>query len=418
MITHDEARILAGARADGELDPSRARDLDDHLAACEACSEFSRAIPRLSALASMLPREHAPATLPRRVGAALPGGELTRRPRLAWRIAPALAAALTVSVIATVLGPVPLIRLPRAEAAEALARISTFFVERQIESNFDPDGDAQAPGGGPYLTVERVWFKAPGFVRIERETTSPGRPKRSALVIERPGERYTETGSARTHDSGLLPEPRLPEPLSPTISLIGVDLGPGPVLLGRPTRRVELRFDREMRVAFVDAERFSILGIEESVVLEKQRAEGGTMLSERTVRIEYNQPLDDSLFAVPRVPPNDHGFRNSGLGALLVPPQAEIEGLDLITAGAGPEGRAALFARGALRVLVTVDASFEPAEPSRRVSSRVGSRPAIVVLSLYDLPMVQFQVDGHSVAVSAPLETDELILLASKMYPE
>jgi hypothetical protein len=423
MIDHDDARMFASARVDGELDPALVSDLDEHLTGCDACTDFAVAIPRLSALAAVLPRELAPDDLPARVGERLPAGAEPQqlaplRRRRSWRVrlVPSFAAALLVVLVVLLVGPTPVVRLPEAEAADALARISTFFVEREIESNVDPESGSLRPGA-TFLTRERIWFKAPGSVRIERETTVGGAPRRT-LQIERPGERYLENASGRFRETGLVPQPDLPEPLSPTISLLGQDVGAGPSVLGRTTRRVELRFDQEVRVAFVDAERFSVLGLEESVVLVKGPREGSTSARKRTVQLRYNPPLADSFFEIPAIAANDHGFRRAPIASLIAPPAGTPEGLDVVLAGKGPNGQAVLYAQGAFRVLVAIDAALTTADPSRRIPSQVGSRPAMVILSLYDLPRVKFEVEGHFVSVSAPLETDQLIALASAMYPE
>ncbi|MGH2785217.1 MAG: zf-HC2 domain-containing protein, partial [Actinomycetota bacterium] len=70
-MDHSEARMLASARSDGELEPDRFAELDAHVDGCDACRAFTEALPQLSVLASALPREHAPADLSRRVRAEL-----------------------------------------------------------------------------------------------------------------------------------------------------------------------------------------------------------------------------------------------------------------------------------------------------------------------------------------------------------
>ena len=408
-MEHDEARMLASARADDELEPARFAGLDEHLAICEPCRAFAAALPQLSVLAAALPRAHAPTDLTRRVRAGLaePRPQVSRVRR--WRLAPAIAAAIVVALVAVMVGSVPIVRLPRAEAADALTRITSLFIEREI-TFFGDDG---RPSG---ITKEKLWFKAPGLVRSEIESER-GR----TVFIERPGMRYREDATGRTLETGLLPSTApLPEPLTPTIALLGTESGPGPIVLGRPTRRIQLSFEGERRVAFVDASTFAVLGVEESVVLGKETIQGGRVTArKRTVALEYNLDIPASMFRIPAgARSTDHGAEARPLGTLTAPPAGRLEGLTLVAAAAGPQGEAILYAKGAFQVLVEIDVFAVTPSPSRSVSSRVGRREATLVLPLFGLPQIRFLVDGHRIFVRAPLPPEQLVELAEAMYPD
>ena len=62
-MDHHDAREMLSARADGELDPSAARALDDHLEGCAPCRTFGDGLARLRALAVELPRVREPERL-------------------------------------------------------------------------------------------------------------------------------------------------------------------------------------------------------------------------------------------------------------------------------------------------------------------------------------------------------------------
>jgi hypothetical protein len=409
-VDHDEARMLASARADGELETARIAELDEHLAICEPCRAFAAALPQLSVLAAALPREHAPTDLTRRVRAGMAHRTPRATPSRRWRLAPALTAAIVVGLIAVLVGSVPIVRVPRAEAADALTRITSLFIEREI-TFFDDDG---RPSG---ITREKLWFKAPGLVRSETRTED-GPP---ILFIERPGMRYREDATGRFLETGLLPSTApQPEPLTPTIALLGTESGPGPVVLGRPTRRIQLTFEGERRVAFVDASTFAVLGVEESVVLGKETIQGGRLKArKRTLALEYDLDLVDSLFQIPagaRI--TDHGAKPRPLGSLTAPPAGRLEGLTLVAAASGPQGEAILYAKGAFQVLVEINGFSGAPSPSRSESTRVGRREATLILPLFGLPEVRFQVGGHGVAVRAPLPPQQLLELAEQMYPD
>ena len=408
-MEHDEARMLVSARADGELEPARFAVLDEHLETCEPCRAFAGALPQLSVLAAALPREHAPTDLTRRVRAGLAVRPPRAKPSRRWRLAPALAAAIVVALVAVLVGTVPIVRVPRADAADALTRITSLFIEREI-TFFDEDGRQSG------ITREKIWFKAPGLVRSETESER-GR----TLFIERPGVRYREDASGGSLETGLLPSTSpLPEPLTPTVALLGTESGPGPTVLGRPTRRVQLSFEGERRVAFVDASTFAVLGVEESVVLGKETIRDGRVTArKRTVALEYNVEIADSLFRIPAgVRTTDHGAEPRPLGTLTVPPAGRLEGLTLVAAAAGPQGEAILYAKGAFQVLVAIDGFAVTPSPSRSASTQVGRRKATLILPLFGLPELRFGVDGHRVSVKAPFPPAQLVELAEQMYPD
>lgn len=408
-MDHEEARMLASARSDGELDPSRFADLDEHLAGCDGCRTFAGALPQLSALAAALPREHAPADLARRVRDVMRERPVVLASRRRWRVAPALAAVVVVAIVAVTVGTVPIVQVPTAEAARALARIETLYVEREV-TTFDEDGGVRE------VTRERIWFKAPGIVRTETQTGDE-----RVLVIEGPGYRYREDRNGKFLNTGLLPAlTPLPEPLTPTLSLIGTDIGPGPVILGRTTRRISVEFQGQRREALVDAERFTVLGMNEGVVLGKETVvRGRVAASKRTLALEYNPRLDGSLFEIPeeaRVIEN--GARSRPLGSLTAPPAGRLEGLTVVAAAQGAGVETILYADGAFQVAVRIDGPDSPPSLARRQAATIGSRPATVYLPLYGLPEIRFTVGTHRIAIQAPLPPAVLQELALRMYPE
>jgi len=415
-MDHAEARMLASARADGELDAGRAAELDEHLLSCGACRAFADAIPQLSALASALTRAQAPSELAEKVRRELaqPRSEravvLPMRPTMRpWRAASALVAALVVALVAVVVGPLPLVRVPTAAAARALSRIGSLHVEREIRSFDDP----QHPDRLTATVRESIWFRSPGLVRIE--TVQNGV---RTIEIRRPGVRYDEGPGGGSLRTGLLPTNELPEPLSPTILMIGRVTGEGPVTLGRRTVRVEARFDLERREALLDAERFLVVGAEESVVLAKTAITQRSRIEKRTLSIEYNPVLPDRLFAIPPgLFPVDAGARPQTPGSIAGAPASAPEGLDLVSSVSGRNGSGVLYAAGAFQVLVTIDAAPEDADSSERNAVEVAGRPGLVVLSLYRLPQVRFAVGGHTIVVSAPLPPVQVVELAARLYP-
>ena len=410
-MTHEEARTYASALADGELDGRLVPALDEHLAGCANCSAFGDRVRDLSSLASALPAEAAPAALLEAVTerlSAAPARTPQLRPAPRRRTSLAFAAVFAVTVVAVLGGlPLPTFRLSAAEATRALRRIESIFIERAVTDHTGPDS--------PTTTVERIWFKAPGLLRIERRTGG-----RVEIEIRRPGERYVRNVTGAFRETGLPPEENpVPEPLSPTIALLGNRVGPGPVVAGRATVRIEVQLGgREHRSALVDASRFVVLGSERNAIIQKRTTINGELVeTKRTLKIRYNPALPPTLFAIPEVPSVDRGFRAGGLGSLAAPPRAVPAGMTLVRAGAGPLGAAALFADGAFAVLVEVNGPSATSEGTVERQTTVAGRDATLALSLFDIPRVTFVVHGAQVTVVAPLEPDRLLALAASMYP-
>lgn len=399
MIDHARARELSSAEADGTA-TKHAGELSRHLDGCAECRAFAAGIDRLRVLAAALPRDRAPAGFTERVVAALPQRRRVL-PLRSWRLAPALAVALGV-VLVVLFRPATRFDLPHAEAAEALARIRTLYVEREIEM---PDGAT---------TRERIWFRAPGSVRIERTTEGGPFPRLPELVIERPGERYTKLGAIERYETGLPPAIDLPEPLSPAVVLIGRDAGAGPTVAGRPTRRVEASLpDGSRRVAFVDVSRFTVLGGEDAVVLGKEAfgPEGAPVSRKTTTALRYNEEIRGDLFRIPDAPPSDLGFRTAPPSSLRTRPRAIPEGFRLVRAGRGPDGEALLYTKGALRILV--EEGFRQLAISDAV--QVGGTDGVASYDLYETPVVAFTA-GIPITVSAPLPPEALAGLAAEMF--
>jgi anti-sigma factor RsiW len=79
-MTCDEAQILLHALIDGELDAGHAREVEDHIAGCPACSTQLNAYRQMSkAIAGADLRYTAPPALRRRIEAALPQAHLPNR---------------------------------------------------------------------------------------------------------------------------------------------------------------------------------------------------------------------------------------------------------------------------------------------------------------------------------------------------
>jgi hypothetical protein len=381
-VTHDDARLYASARADGEAAPDAA--LDEHLASCADCAAYAEGLARLSTLAAALPREAAPASFGRRV---------QRRRRLPrWAAAgAAVAAATAVLVVGTLPAGLPTFPPPDAAAAEPLRTLRSLYVERTVTG---PEGEA----------YERIWWRAPASVRVER--TEHGA---TVTRIETPVLSYD--GTTATHDPA--PSIPLPEPLSVTAALLGRDLGPGPVVAGRTTRRVELTVGGGRRVAYVDTERALALGGDETLVLGK--ASGS--VTKRVTRVDRDPGVPDALFQAPDgAPAADGGFRTRDLGDLSIEPERLPRGFATVRAGAGPAGESLLLADGSLPLLVTTRPVDHAGEVTVRAVGR-GPRTYLVTLALYDPPMVEFLRDGVSLKVSAPLPVDSLLDLADAMYP-
>jgi hypothetical protein len=378
-MTHDEVRDLASAVADGEAVPTAA--YDSHVAGCVPCADYAASLDRLRALTLALPREAAPATLPARVAARI-GARVGARRR--WRLAfvPAVAV-VTAAVVAVLPGPASFPVRP-AGAAEPLLRMRSLYVERTVS-----DGHVTA--------TERIWWRAPGSVRIERG---------GSVEIRTPSSTY-EGG---LYTTGVPPAIALPEPISPAVALLGTDTGPGPVVAGRPTRRYVLTIGGDTRVAYVEAG--VELGADERIVLSKI----GGAVEKRVTTVRLDEDLPDSLFR----PPADAtrtgaGFRAKPLGSLRVAPNTRPEGFRVVRAGRGPEGDAVLFARGSLPVLVRTGGLAFTERGEVRSVVREG-RTYLVQVDLYAPPQVELPYRG--VTVSAPLPLDALVDLAARMYPE
>jgi hypothetical protein len=385
-MTHDEVRDLLGAVADGEA--ARTPALATHLRECAGCAAYDDGLARLSALTAALPRDRAPSTLPDRVTR-----RIRRRRRARWYV-PALAAA-TAALVALPLLPGPqaaLTPLPPAAAAEPLLSLRSLYVERTVTD-------------GTTTSRERIWWRAPASVRIERHVTERGGETYDTLTIETPGSRYDE-GALTT---GLPPSVALPEPLSVTTALLGTDRGPGPVVAGLPTRTYEVVVDGETRTAQV-ADGIALGGTDSSIVLSKT---GGRGVTKTTRRVDVNAAVPDALFDPPQGPARDAGFAERDLGDLGIDPVRRPEGFAVVRAGSGPEGEAALFARGSLPVLVTSGGLRGDGEV-RTVT--YGGAPYLVRVHLYDVPSVQLDTGHGVVTVSAPLPLDSLVALATAMY--
>jgi len=383
-VNHDDARLHLSARADGEAHD--APGLDAHLASCEDCRAYADGLARLTTLARALPREQAPRDLPRRVASRL------RRRRLR-RYVPAVALATAGLVALTVLpSGTGTFAPPPAAAAEPLRTLRSLYLERTVTGG--PEGDV----------TERIWFRAPASVRVERTTGGVTHTR-----IETPGVTY-EDGLTRYATAPGIP---LPEPLSPTVLLLGTDTGPGPVIAGRATRRVQLQVAGAARIAYVDTERALALGGEEVLVLGKQ----GGAVTKRVTRVDRDPVIPDETFVPPREATRvDDGFRARRLDALSIDPARLPEGFEPVLVGSGPSGESALFADGSLPLLVTT-APTAGGDVDVRAVER-GRRTYLVTLDLYAPPTVEFLRAGVSVKVTAPLPVESLLDIADRMYPE
>lgn len=387
-MTHDDARLHASARADGEAHDAAA--LDAHLAGCAECAAYARGLARLSTLAAALPREPAPRDLVATVTRHVRRRRLARGVRLGAGLAAATAAAVVLTTLPVTTGTFP---APPAAAAEPLRALRSIYVERTVTS---PEGEA----------TERIWFRAPASVRIERVVD--GGPVE--VTIDTPGTTY-EGGVVTRHAAPGIP---LPEPISPTVSLLGRDAGPGPTIAGRATRRVELTVGSERRTAYVDVERALALGADEVLVLTKL----GGQVTKRVTRVDRDAAVPDSLFAPPAGASEvDGGFRVRGLGSLGIAPRRLPEGYLPVLVGSDPAGESALFADGSLPLLVTT----RPVDTDRPTDVRTvarGDRTYVVTVSLYAPPSVAFFRDGDAVTLVSPLPVDSLLAMAEAMYPE
>jgi len=395
VIDHADARELLSARLDGELPEERAPELDVHLTTCAECRAFFDDAMGLRALIAELPREE-------------PGELFARRrapSRFKLRLAPAIAAALIV-VLFLVLGSPPGFKVPVADAARALTTIRTFYAEREVTQ------------GGETIR-EKIWFQAPGFLRIERKTA-----RGTQIIVERPGARYEQLGTYRTLTTGLPPDVNvLPEPLSPSIALLGTLVGPGPVIDGRQTLRYELDLGQNRtRTADVDAERFTALGTTESLVLSKEAAAGGNSAGrKRVLDFRINEPIDASTFTFPSIPSIqtvDEGWRTTPSARAEIPPVRVPNGFRLITAATGPGGMRQVYARDSFGIQIGVS-SEEPVgntSTSSAIGVMVGGHHATIIEDLYQLPSISFELLGRFVTITAPMSEDGLVETARTMF--
>ncbi|TMK79145.1 MAG: zf-HC2 domain-containing protein [Actinobacteria bacterium] len=350
-MEHREARQLLSARMDGELGDGQGPALEEHVRGCDDCRAFADGAARLRALTQELPRIEGPARAwapPARAG------------RWSFRVAPALAAATVVALLVTVLGPPGTFAPPVAAAAERLTTIRTLFVDRVIT---DQAG----------TTREKIWFRAAGFLRIERT-----QPSGRSVEIDRPGERFVQDASGSQLQTGLPPRADiLPEPLSPTIQLLGVPRGPGPTIDGIPTVRYELDLDRGEKVTG-----------------------NASTITKRVTSVRINGPIAASLFAIPSIRASDAGFRARPLSSFSLRPASLPAGFSLVASGSSPDGDTALFARGALPLEVDIAASPRSAGPTGRSSEvSLGKTTGTIVDDLYALPRISFAIGDKTVTI-------------------
>ena len=387
-MTHDDARLLVSALADGEA--QRTPDLDAHLANCADCAAYEAGVARLTTLAAALPRPVAPPALVTRVTARV------RRRRRWLRLVPAVAVATGLAVVATNLpaGPAAF-RLPPAAAAEPLLHLRSLYVERTVT---DPES----------VTAEKVWWQAPGFVRVETTTTYGNGTRRESVRVSRPGERWVD--GVRTRNAS--PDLALPEPLSPTVALLGDDRGPGPVVAGLPTRRYELTVGGQTRTAYV-ADGIT-LGGTESVVLGKL---GPLGVVKTTQVVRLNPDLAPQTFtALPQARrETDGGFRAVPLADLAIRPERRLEGFAAQYAGRGRDGEAYLLVRGAMQVLVREGRLRDTGTVDYRTVP-YGGRDLLATVGLYEPPAIQVTTGAGVVTVSAPLPLESLAALAAGLY--
>lgn len=108
MMSCDEARPLLHGLMDGELDPSRARAVEAHVASCQGCAaELAQFRQMRSAMRHESMTFAAPAALRSRIEAALPIAAPKRAPSRRWllqgfALGSALSAAAAIGVVAVV----------------------------------------------------------------------------------------------------------------------------------------------------------------------------------------------------------------------------------------------------------------------------------------------------------------------------
>ncbi|HJT37806.1 MAG TPA: zf-HC2 domain-containing protein [Actinomycetota bacterium] len=391
-MEHSEARQLLSARMDGELSPERSPALGAHLEGCADCRAFVAGAERLRALTVEMPRLEAPVSR---------WAPPVRARRWSARLAPGLAAAVVVAMLLTLFGP-PGTFSPRfAAAAERLTTIRTLFVERVIT---DITG----------TTYEKIWFEAPDYLRIERTT-----PSGTTLEIDRPGVSYTADPSGAALHTGVPPAADiLPEPLSPTVAVLGDLQGSGPTVDGVPTLRYDLDFgDGMSRIAYVAASSYITLGTEESLILQKIAPEDGAGTRKRVTAFEINRAIDMSVFSIPRIAAVDDGFRRGGVSSFPLPPVAVPAGFTLVSSGSSPLGSVALFARGSLPLEIDESLVGPAGGPtSRSIHVSIGRTNATIIDDLYALPRITFDLSGTSITIVAPLDQAGLVSAASTMF--
>jgi hypothetical protein len=396
-MEHAEARELLSARLDGELPPERAPALEAHLASCGECRAFADGVMRLHALAAELPREE-PGRLFARTTVPAP-----LRPRRAWRLAPALAAVLAV-ILFMVFATPPGFKVPVAAAAERLTSISTFYAEREITDS------------SPFTTTERIWFRAPNYLRVERVGDAL-----DSLTIRRPGELFEGRRSGGTLTTGLPPDADvLPEPLSPTIALLGRIKGAGPTITGHPTLRYVLDLGNgRVRTADVDAHGYEVLGIKESLIFGKTVSRNGAVTTtKRVTAFQLNIPIDDSIFAIPQATSHDAGFHLGPVTEIAAGPISQPRGFDLVAAGSGPDGSRILYARGSFPLQIDISKQSPTGDQQTSItrSVTVAGHTAFLMLDLYALPRISFDLKDRVVTITAPMTQAELVDTAEAMF--
>lgn len=393
-MDHEQARMLLGARRDGELHDAGA--LESHLAGCDACRAFDAAIERLSLVASRLPAD-------------APPQRFTPPARRPMRLGAALIAAIVVGLVLIVTGlPVKTFNVTPAAAAAHLVNLRSLDVTRDIEE--------RTADGTVTRVRERVRWQAPAFTRIDR--TPDGGV--ASTIIAGPGVRYERIGTFESLRTGLPPAADLPEPLSPTIALIGRDAGPGPMVAGRPTRRVQIEGPIVTRRALVDAQRAAVLSSTFDVVLQKEGFFRERTVTKRVTSIRYNPSFPPDVFAVPSITPTTGSFRPAAVESLEYAPSALPAGFRVVRAGATIGQEWFLLARGAFLIHVEAGGAAQSFDDQTIESfpAAVGTRVGNVYAGLYSLPSIEFEHRGRLVRISAPMTVKQLSALAAQMYPE
>lgn len=421
-MSHDLFCDLASAAHDGELDPASAADLAGHLDACADCARHAAALAALGTLVATLPRVGAPHALASSTVSRIRRGRRRGAPR---RAASAAAVAVAAAVLVLLLpgglvpptpfAPTRFAPLPADAAAVSLIGVRSMYIERTVVE--DPLGDA----GRRHTAVERIWWLAPAWLRVERVVTDAAGRRTRELTIRRGDTRYDQrTGRAPTVTRRAAPDlDGIPEPLSSTVAVLGRPTGPGPAVAGRPTTRYELKVQLARRVALVDTARFVTLRGEDRLVLAKEHVENGVVVATRIVtRVDVNPPIDASRFDVPDdARAVDLGFRTRDPARLrgLVPDAAPD--LSVVAAGTSADGAdVVLYQSGAFPVLVTTAPPVVADDRADVEPVTVGTMPGLVRVPLYGYPSVSFTHDGARVTLVAPLPPAQLVDLAERMY--